>query len=168
MTHAPEAWHDWSTQARSMPAPPLSARPAGRLELDLDIDQALDDLRRAFPGICIWHGDFSGSLWALLPDRLVEARTAADLARQLHAVLPRPRPRVRPEPHVRRPRPSTRRADGTWMPAKSATRQPAQHGSHARRVVRWLLSTCLHLTPAAPPPVIANPIGPLTSGGDEV
>ncbi|WP_346041843.1 hypothetical protein [Actinomadura chokoriensis] len=130
----------------------MSARPVGRLELDLDIDQALDDLQRAFPGICIWHGDFSGSLWALLPDRLVEAKTAVDLARQLHAALPRPRPRIKPEPHVRRSRPSTRRADGTWMPAKSATRQPAQHGSHARRIIRWLLSTCLHLTPAAPLP----------------
>lgn len=57
-------------------------RQAGVLELDLDIDRALDELRRSFPGLCMWHGEFSGSLWALLPDRLVEAKTAADLARQ--------------------------------------------------------------------------------------
>jgi hypothetical protein len=152
MTHAREAWHGWSAQARSVPAPPLFARPAGRLELDPDIDQALDDLQRAFPGICIWHGDFSGSLWALLPDRLVEARTAADLARQLHAVLPHRRPHVRPGSYVHRPRPFTRRADGTWTSAKSPTRRPAPRGSHTRRIVRWLLTTCLHLTPTAPLP----------------
>ncbi|TDB85145.1 hypothetical protein E1264_22160 [Actinomadura sp. KC216] len=78
MTHAPESRYGHRS---TCPAP---VRPAGRLEIDLDIDQALDDLRHAFPGICFWHGEWSGSLWALLPDRLVEARTAADLARQLH------------------------------------------------------------------------------------
>ncbi|GAA1884588.1 hypothetical protein GCM10009736_60750 [Actinomadura bangladeshensis] len=152
MTHTPEAWHDRPAQARLAPAPPPSERPAGRLELDLDIDRALDDLRRAFPGLCIWHGEFSGSLWALLPDRLVEARTAADLARRLRAALPRPRPRARPEPCVRRPRPSARRPDGTWTTAKSATRRPVKQGGRVRHVVRWLLTTYLHLTPAAPLP----------------
>ncbi|SFP90272.1 hypothetical protein SAMN04489713_11935 [Actinomadura madurae] len=152
MTHIPEAWYDRPTQARAAPAPSPSARPVGRLELDLDIDRALDDLHRAFPGICIWHGEFSGSFWALLPDRLVEARTAADLARRLRAAVSRPRPRVRSEPYVRHPRPSTRRADGTWTTARSATRRPTQRGRRARRVVRWLLTTCLHLAPAAPLP----------------
>ncbi|TDD87958.1 hypothetical protein E1293_06995 [Actinomadura darangshiensis] len=118
--------------------------------MDLDLDQALDDLRSAFPGTCIWHGEFSGSLWALLPNRLVEAKTATDLARQLRAALLRPHPHARPEPHVRRQRASARRADGTWTAAKAATRQPAQHGTQARRALRWLLTTCLHLTPAAP------------------
>ncbi|NKZ03541.1 hypothetical protein [Actinomadura latina] len=122
------------------------------MELDLDIDRALEDLRRAFPGICIWHGEFSGSLWALLPDRLVEAKTAADLARRLHAALPRPRPHARPEPYVRRPRPSARRPDGTWTTAKSATQRPVKQGGRVRRVVRWLLTACLHLTPATPLP----------------
>ncbi|QKW39654.1 hypothetical protein HUT06_41165 [Actinomadura sp. NAK00032] len=148
MTHISEAWYARPRQAGSAPAPPLSARPVGRLELDLDIDRALDDLHRAFPGICIWHGEFSGSFWALLTDRLVEARTAADLARQLRAALPRPGPK----PHACRSRTSTRRADGTWTSAKSATRRPARRGRHGRRVVRWLLTTCLHLTPAAPFP----------------
>ncbi|MFB4305354.1 hypothetical protein [Actinomadura sp. GTD37] len=101
MTYPPEARHDGPPQSRSAPMPPMSVRPVGRLELDLDIDQALDDLQRAFPGICIWYGDFSGSLWALLPDRLVEAKSAADLARQ----LPRrsaPAPPASP-PHARSP-----------------------------------------------------------------
>ncbi|HWB35109.1 MAG TPA: hypothetical protein VHA75_03700, partial [Rugosimonospora sp.] len=103
MTHMPEAWYDRPPQARSAPAPAPSARPGGRLELDFDIDRALDDLCRVFPGICIWHGEFTGSFWALLPDRLVEARTPAVLARQLRAALPVPRqrPRAEPDPHAR-------------------------------------------------------------------
>jgi hypothetical protein len=154
MTHIPEAWYGRPTQARSAPAPPPSARPAGRLDLDLDFDRALDDLHRLFPGICIWHGEFSGSFWALLPDRLVEARTAADLARQLRAALPvpRPRPHAKPDPYARRPRTSARRADGTWTSAKPAARRPARRSGRKHRVVRWLLTTCLHLTPVGPFP----------------
>lgn len=149
MTHIPEARYGRPPQAHSAPMPPMPARPVGRLELDLDIDQTLNDLQRAFPGICIWHGEFSGSLWALLPDRLVEAKTSADLARELHAALPvpRPRPHAEPDPYARRPGTSTRRADGTWTPAKSPTRRPAPRRKRSRRVVRWLLTTCLHLTP---------------------
>lgn len=58
MTHPPEARYDRPPQAHAAPAPSPSAHPAGRLELDLDIDQTLNDLQRAFPGICIWHGEF--------------------------------------------------------------------------------------------------------------
>ncbi|MFA1550878.1 hypothetical protein [Actinomadura chokoriensis] len=114
--------------------------------MHLDIDQALDDLRHAFPGICVWHGEFSGSLWALLPDRLVEARTAAGLARQLHAALPRPGAQV-----IRRPLPPTRRPDGTWTTAKpTAAGSPHRRdlAGRCRHVVRWLLTSCSHLTPA--------------------
>ncbi|MWA05768.1 hypothetical protein F8568_036510 [Actinomadura sp. LD22] len=63
-----------------------------RLEVDLDIETALRRLRSAFPGVCIWHGEYTGSLWALLPGRLVEARVAADLARRLQAELGCARP----------------------------------------------------------------------------
>ncbi|GAA2135669.1 hypothetical protein [Actinomadura napierensis] len=58
-----------------------------RLEVELDIDLAVERLRLAFPGVCIWHGEFTGSLWALLPGRLVEARLASDLARRLREEL---------------------------------------------------------------------------------
>ncbi|MFI0479532.1 hypothetical protein [Actinomadura sp. 9N215] len=140
MTHAPDPWY------RHGQVP--HARPAGRLELDPDIDQALDDLRRAFPGICIWHGEWSGSLWALRPARLVEARTAADLARQLHNATPQ----TRQATAAHRPAPSTRRPDGTWTspesPACGFTRQKKSPGG----ILRWLLTTCLHLTPASPCP----------------
>lgn len=97
-------------------------RPASAFELDPDIDRALDGLRRSFPGLCIWHGEFSGSLWALLPDRLVEAKTAAGLARQLHDILGRPRPQAARPPST----PSTRRPDGTWnVPSPVPVRRAA-------------------------------------------
>ncbi|RFS87222.1 hypothetical protein D0T12_02990 [Actinomadura spongiicola] len=77
------------------------------MHVDVDIDRALEELRCSFPGLCIWFGEFSGSLWALLPNRLVEARTAADLAGQLQDAIGLPYV-------VRRPCPCGRRADGSW------------------------------------------------------
>jgi hypothetical protein len=146
MTYAPGFRHN--APSRSDPGLASDPRPATRLELDLDIDRALDDLRRTFPGICIWHGEWSGSLWALLPDRLVEAKTSLDLARLLRAALPRPQPP--------RPGPSTCRPDGTWSPASPRPAQrPTSRNAQAwrpERVLRWLLTSCLHMTtaPAAP------------------
>jgi hypothetical protein len=124
---------------------PVQSRPAGPLDLDLDIDQALDDLRRAFPDLCIWHGEWSGSLWALLPDRLVEARTAADLARRLRSI----RSHTGPEfAGPRRPASSTRRPDGTWTVPPTPDLKPIRHGTPARRqwrCVARLLVGCLRL-----------------------
>ncbi|OLT30287.1 hypothetical protein BJF79_39140 [Actinomadura sp. CNU-125] len=86
---------------------------------DLDLDRALAELRRAFPGICIWFGEFSGSLWALLPDRLVEARNADGLARRLRAALGPPSVPASP----------TRRPDGTWCaPRRGNIRPPRGRG----------------------------------------
>ncbi len=128
MTRIPE-----SGSGRTDGAAP-AARPATALELDVDIDQALDGLRRAFPGLCIWHGAWCGSLWALLPDRLVEAKTSADLARQLHAALTPHRPRARAGAGriTRDSRPSARRPDGTWTatPAAPAQRRPHRVPDH--------------------------------------
>lgn len=127
------------------PSPSIQARPAGPLDMDLDIDQALDDLRRAFPDLCIWHGEWSGSLWALLPDRLVEARTAADLARRLRSI----RSHTGPEfAGPRRPASSTRRPDGTWTVPPTPDLKPIRHGTPARRqwrCVARLLVGCLRL-----------------------
>jgi hypothetical protein len=125
-------------------------RKAGALELDLDIDRALVELRRSFPGLCIWHGEFSGSMWALLPDRLVEAKTAADLARQLYGVLGRPQPRP-----VRRPStPSTRRPDGTWnVPARAPVRRttsPRRSPLLGRLVIGVLRAAKMSAWPALP------------------
>ncbi|OLT10893.1 hypothetical protein BJF79_25330 [Actinomadura sp. CNU-125] len=101
------------------------------IELDADIDAALARLHQAFPGICIWHGEFSGSLWALLPDRLVEAKNAAGLARRLHAALGPPRS-VPPT--------TARRRDGTW----TAPRREAVHNRRPGLLAR-LAAACRRL-----------------------
>lgn len=109
-----------------MPTGPDSAF----IELDADIDQALADLRRTFPGICIWYGEFCGSLWALLPDRLVEAKNAVGLARQLRAALGPPRPvegAGRGPSTV--PVPPKRTRDGAWSaPRRQDVRPPRRRG----------------------------------------
>ncbi|WP_157437973.1 hypothetical protein [Actinomadura latina] len=111
-----------------------TARPHTSIEMDADIDQALDHLRRAFPGLCIWHCEYSGSLWALLPDRLVEAKTSTDLARRLHAALAPQRPPAFREPAVHpadgvrhatvTPGPPPRSHDETACPRPNAVSRP--------------------------------------------
>ncbi|MFV2172097.1 hypothetical protein ACFHW2_06745 [Actinomadura sp. LOL_016] len=98
-------------------------RHESRIELDADIDQALANLRRTFPGICIWYGEFCGSLWALLPDRLAEAENAAGLARQLRAALSPPRPA---EGVGRSPSPTRRR--GRYLERSTPRDRPAVPG----------------------------------------
>lgn len=49
----------------------------------------LADLRRWYPKVPIWHGNATGSWWALLPGQLVEASDAAMLARHLGGILAR-------------------------------------------------------------------------------
>ncbi|MFI0480343.1 hypothetical protein [Actinomadura sp. 9N215] len=106
------------------------------IQVDVDVERALDELRRSFPAQCFWYGEYSGSLWALLPDRLVEAKTAAELARRVHDALGRPRVEV-----VRPPCPSGRRLDGTW--AAPVVRREARRPG--RRLGR-LVAGCLRLT----------------------
>ncbi|TDC60817.1 hypothetical protein E1200_29875, partial [Actinomadura sp. GC306] len=114
MTHLPTPPHGWAPAVHAAPTSRPAACPATPIEPGPDIAEALEQLRRTFPGLCIWHGQRTGSYWALLPNRLVEAKTSIDLARQLHTaglMLPR-----RPGPH-------TRNADGTWNgPTPSAPR----------------------------------------------
>ncbi|RSN70404.1 hypothetical protein DMH08_06000 [Actinomadura sp. WAC 06369] len=57
------------------------------LVFDIDLDRAVDELRRVFPGVCLWWGEYTGSIWALLPDRLVEAKNARDLAVGIRSLL---------------------------------------------------------------------------------
>ncbi|QFG22078.1 hypothetical protein [Actinomadura sp. WMMB 499] len=105
------------------------------IELDADIDQALADLRQAFPGICIWYGEFCGSLWALLPDRLAEAKNAAGLARQLRAALGPPRPIEGAGCGASPPR----RRDGTWSaPRHDTVRRPHRSRGRGRLLARLL------------------------------
>ncbi|MEU8801258.1 hypothetical protein [Spirillospora sp. NPDC048819] len=136
MPHPPELWHARPPARHSTPTSPPAPWATTPLELDdLDIDQALDQLRRSFPGLCIWHGEWSGSFWALLPNRLVEAKTSADLARQLHATAG---PTL-----ARRPGPSTRSPDGTWIAPRVPAprhRRPIRTGHRPQRRLTRLLA----------------------------
>lgn len=131
----PDNWY-----GRPVRSGPAHASPSGTPDLD--------GLRREFPGVCIWYGEASGSLWAMLPNRLIEAKTVADLARQLRNTVGRPRSRTNDQPVPRRPRPSARRPDGTWTMSDSPARHPPRHTCLAhrpRRGIGHVLVTCLRL-----------------------
>lgn len=76
-------------QYRAVHGVPVPPRAPDGPAFDIDLDRAVDDLRRIFPGICLWWGEYTGSLWALLPEGLVEAKNARDLAERIRVVLER-------------------------------------------------------------------------------
>ncbi|MFV2179274.1 hypothetical protein ACFHW2_31515 [Actinomadura sp. LOL_016] len=78
------------------------------LAFDVDLDRAVDDLRRESPGMCIWWGEYTGSLWALLPEGLIEAKNARDLAGRIQLVLGRRHSREPARHRVERRVPSAR------------------------------------------------------------
>src|SRR5690242_12210395 len=79
--------------------------------LDMDPEAILADLQIRFPGICMWHGEFTGRYFAAVLgpsryDRLVEAATPGELIRLLTAALGRRPEKGQPEhPVARRPMP---------------------------------------------------------------
>lgn len=117
---------------------------------EADLDQAVELLRRRYPGLCIYWGEYTGSFWALLPDQLVEAKAAFDLAKRLDAILERSKTWSVGDRHVQRGRPASRAADGTWaMPerkAPSTAGQPRRIASATRRrrssLLRRVLVSC--------------------------
>lgn len=52
---------------------------------DLDPDQIRRNLAHTFPGVLCWLGEYTGSWWALVGDRLVEAPTPGELADRILA-----------------------------------------------------------------------------------
>jgi hypothetical protein len=97
------------------------------LARELDPDQAVEVLRRRYPGLCIYWGEYTGSLWALLPDQLVEAKSAFDLARRIDAMLEHPYVRSVRDRHDQREVPASRAVDGTWaMPERKASSSAGQ------------------------------------------
>jgi hypothetical protein len=104
-------------------------------------------LRRRYPSLCIYWGEYTGSLWALLPDQLVEAKDAFDLARRIDAMLEHPHVRTVRDRHDQREVPASPAADGTWaMPGRKAPSAASQsrptdlttrrrHSSVLRRVL---------------------------------
>ncbi|GAA2258236.1 hypothetical protein GCM10010402_12070 [Actinomadura luteofluorescens] len=99
----------------------------GGLAGELDLDQAVEVLRRRYPSLCIYWGEYTGSLWALLPDQPVEAKNAFDLARRIDAMLEHPRVRPVRDRRDQREVSASRAADGTWaMPERKAPSAPGQ------------------------------------------
>ena len=87
---------------------------------ETDLDQAVAELQRRYPGLCCWWGEYTGSLWALLPDQLVEAKTALHLSQRIDAIRERSslmNATGRPAQHEV---PPPRASDGTWdMPQRN-------------------------------------------------
>ncbi|MFC5180314.1 hypothetical protein [Actinomadura harenae] len=57
------------------------------LVVEADPEVLLAALHREFPGVVSWRGEFTGTWWALLGDRLVEAPTARELAASIRQTL---------------------------------------------------------------------------------
>ncbi|MCP2336713.1 hypothetical protein [Actinomadura rupiterrae] len=109
---------------------------------DVDPDEVLAVLHEEFPNVMTWHGEFTGSWWALLRGRLVEARDACQLAESIRASLPSARPADLP---VRRADPSARSAGVlvhdsvvTGCLAECPARVSVLHLSWRRRMRNWL------------------------------
>lgn len=74
------------------------------LVVEADPDVLLAALQRQYPGVPSWRGEFTGTWWALLGDRLVEAPTARELAACIRQTLLPSWPPRRPQMDVRRVR----------------------------------------------------------------
>ncbi|MBE1531813.1 hypothetical protein [Actinomadura algeriensis] len=71
--------------------------------LDHDPEQVRAALTRRFPGVPSWHGEWTGSWWAMVGDRLLEAACPTTLTNMIHTALSA----TRPAPHSARPAPSS-------------------------------------------------------------
>lgn len=77
------------------PPPPVSPSTGSApwAAAEIDIDQAVAELHRRFPAFAIWHGEYTGSWWAVprsrtVPAALIEAPTPTALAHCLQARAP--------------------------------------------------------------------------------
>lgn len=115
--------------------------------IDVDPDRIRQELESLFPGVRAWFGEFTGSWWALLGGRLVEAADPLTLADRIRRALA-PRPIAPAPPHLAR-RPSTTGA-AAWPVAVSSQHAapsaaaPVHHArpavgllSRARRLLGW-------------------------------
>ncbi|RSN41759.1 hypothetical protein DMH08_38765, partial [Actinomadura sp. WAC 06369] len=67
--------------------------------LDHDPEQVQAALARRFPGVPSWHGEWTGSWWSMVGDRLLEAACPATLADMIQTALSATRPPPsRPDP----------------------------------------------------------------------
>lgn len=96
------------------------------ISAETDLDLAVPWLQRRYPDLCIWWGEYTGSIWALLPDQLVEAKNALDLARRIDAIRERSALRRTAARDVQRARPLPRTPHGAWADRSRQTSPAAR------------------------------------------
>ncbi|MBE1532609.1 hypothetical protein [Actinomadura algeriensis] len=91
--------------------------------LDHDPEQVRAALARRFPGVPSWHGEWTGSWWAMVGDRLLEAACPTTLADMIHTALAATRPPPRPSGALSTPAPATPRPPApALVPFRSPSR----------------------------------------------
>ncbi|GAA2619353.1 hypothetical protein GCM10010411_63870 [Actinomadura fulvescens] len=100
----------------------LSAERPNALPAETDLDLAAVWLQRRYPDLCCWWGEYTGSIWALLPGQLVEAKNAIDLARRIDALSERSTPRDVTGCFIQQEKAPQRTPKGSW---EDRGRQPS-------------------------------------------
>jgi hypothetical protein len=89
------------------------------LAIETDLDQVVDELRHRFPGICLWWGEYTGSLWAMLSGQLIESKNASELARRIHTMIEQSCRQKAEDRGTKREHLPPRARDGAWdLPSK--------------------------------------------------
>lgn len=126
---------EYAARASSLLDPATAPWSPG-LAPELDLDQAVESLRRRYPGLCIYWGEYTGSLWALLPDQLVEAKNAHELARRIDLLLEHPARRSPRNPRNRPEVTQIRAPEGAWGTSKAKAPTAGVHSWVADPVPR--------------------------------
>lgn len=101
------------TQADRVPYGLSDEWPEG-LAAETDLDLAVAWLQRRYPDLCCWWGEYTGSIWALLPGQLVEAKNALNLARRIDAISERSTLRDATDCLVQQEKPPLGTPRGAW------------------------------------------------------
>ncbi|WP_067826970.1 hypothetical protein [Actinomadura kijaniata] len=64
-------------------------RPAVFAVADIGTEQVVADIKRHFPGVLAWFGEFTGKWWAVVDDRMIEADTPGQLHQQISDASPK-------------------------------------------------------------------------------
>ncbi|TDC70587.1 hypothetical protein E1200_04950 [Actinomadura sp. GC306] len=99
----------------------LTAESRRAISAETDLDLAVAWLQRRYPDLCIWWGEYTGSIWALLPDQLVEAKNALALARHIDTIRERSVLRRAAAEPVQRANSLPRTPHGAWTDRSTLT-----------------------------------------------
>ncbi|GAA2618595.1 hypothetical protein SMC26_05085 [Actinomadura fulvescens] len=100
----------------------MMKRPPVWWPIDVDPEQVVMDVKRWFPGVSAWLGEYTGRWWALVGNRLIEAENPDQLRERIASVAsprwPSPPPFITPGATVRR--------RDTWLGAAEPPPVPTQ------------------------------------------